>query len=516
MTPHALGRTLFLTVVVTLLTLAGSASAGGFYVARFGGEHGNPTTGNPTAIHYNPAGLALESGYRVYLDGSLAWLTRAYDRPPDTLSNPNASVAEIAANSGRNELSNLIAAPFIGFATDFGSGLPFGVGLAFYVPFGGSSVWDEVEPVPGFPGSSDGSQRWYNIEGTIRSLTLSLGGAYRFERIGLSVGLGANLYLSEMNTIRARNADGTDDLTDALGNIKEGRSLADVSSTDIGLGIGVIWEAIEDVLWIGASYQSQPNFGRDMEHTGTLDNALAISAPSVNDLSVSHELPDIFRLGFRYRPMTNLELRLDGNFQRWSVFEQQCLVNTSISSDLDAVCSFASDGSHTQPGTPAANAVIQNLSRGWNDTWGVRIGGSFWVTPQVELIVGVSYDSNAVPDSAQEPALPDFDKIIPAIGAQIDFTDWFRAQLTVLNVFYLERDTSDVATAERFEVPSRQPSSAGVYESNALVINLGLGFTFGGSRQDAARSEPALMEPPRDTRRDPVDEALGEDSGEAM
>jgi long-chain fatty acid transport protein len=511
MTPLALGRS-FALAVVLVLAVAAPASAGGFYVARFGGEHGNPTEGNPTAIHYNPAGLALESGYRIYVDGSLAWLTRGYERPADALNNPNPSAAEIAANSGRNELNNLIASPFIGFVTDFGSGLPFGVGLAAYVPFGGSSVWDEVEPVEGFPGSSDGSQRWYNIEGTIRSLTLSLGGAYRFESIGLSVGLGANLYLSEVNTIRARNADGTDDLVSDDGSLKEGRSLADVNSTDFGLGIGVIWEALDDVLWIGASYQSQPSFGADMEHTGTLENALAISQPSLNDLTITQQLPDVFRLGFRYRPMPNLELRLDGNYQRWSVFEQQCLVNTDTSSNLSGVCSFNADGSHTNPGTTDAAAVVQNLVRNWNDTWGVRIGGSFWVTPDVELILGVSYDSNAVPDNALEPALPDFDKIIPAIGAQIDFTDWFQAQLTVLNVFYLERDTTGVATAERFLVPSRQPSSGGIYESNALVINLGLGFTFGGSREEVGR----MMEPPRRTVDDQVERSLGEESGEAM
>ena len=57
-----------------LLAIAwsGSAHASGFASARFGGEHGHPTTDNATAIYYNPAGIALSKGTHIFVDATTA------------------------------------------------------------------------------------------------------------------------------------------------------------------------------------------------------------------------------------------------------------------------------------------------------------------------------------------------------------------------------------------------------------------------------------------------------------
>ena len=57
--------------------------ASGFYVARFGGEHGHPTTDNLSAIYYNPAGLSLGAGTRLTIDANLAWRAGSYERPEE-------------------------------------------------------------------------------------------------------------------------------------------------------------------------------------------------------------------------------------------------------------------------------------------------------------------------------------------------------------------------------------------------------------------------------------------------
>ena len=44
-----------LLVGLIVIFIMAEASASGFFVARFGGEHGHPTTDNPTAMYYNPA-----------------------------------------------------------------------------------------------------------------------------------------------------------------------------------------------------------------------------------------------------------------------------------------------------------------------------------------------------------------------------------------------------------------------------------------------------------------------------
>ena len=503
-----------LTIAV-VTCLASSVLASGFAVARFGGEYGHPTGTNPSVIYYNPAGLAFGHGHRLMLDANLALRTAAYDRPESALStrssdDPSPTALEVQANSGRGELSNFIVSPFIGFATDFGTDLPLAFGVGFFAPFGGQSVWDEVDPIDGAPGALDGPQRWYVTEGTIRTLSASVGFAYQIEPIRLSIGLAGNLYLSEINTIRARNSDGSDHLLTDSGQHLEGRSWLEGTSTDIGLGAGLMWEPVEDTLWVGLSYQSQPGFGT-MELEGTLRNALASTVEgdpneTEEDIIVTQGLPDIFRLGFRYQPSDAVELRLFADYMRWSKLEAHCIANTatldSSGANIDDACAFDADGA----GHPA---VIQNLVREWDDTFGVRVGGTYFIGDW-DIIVGAGFDANAIPDEALEPALMDFDKVTASLGARWQITDWFGASLTATNVFYFERDTTGVPTADQYTPVSggRQPGSQGIYEQNVFLLNTGFEFSFGQGGGD----EPAVDEPAVD---ETTDEAADEATDEA-
>src|SRR6185503_14127169 len=202
---------------------------------RYAGEHGEPTTDNPTAIYFNPAGLALGTGWRVYAEGIFALRTVQYDRPQLAISNvldpgdagSGTPADAMDTNSGKASLSNLIISPFIGAATDFG--VPnLGVGIAFFAPMGGQAEWDKNDKYAGsteYPGAEDGVQRWSTIEGELRSLYLAIGGAYRLPGPRLSFGAGVNLIRSNVETVRARNATGTDDLVTSTGTVLEGRSL---------------------------------------------------------------------------------------------------------------------------------------------------------------------------------------------------------------------------------------------------------------------------------------------------
>ena len=58
------------TTATAAFLLAAQADASGLSTARFGGVHGHPTTSNPTAIYYNPAGIGLSDGTNIFVDGS--------------------------------------------------------------------------------------------------------------------------------------------------------------------------------------------------------------------------------------------------------------------------------------------------------------------------------------------------------------------------------------------------------------------------------------------------------------
>ena len=259
--------------------LANTANASGLSAARFGGEHGHPTTDNPTAIYYNPAGIALKPGTRIMVEATMAGRWASYQRPEGAINDPGGGTPSDAtsANAGTAKLANFLVSPFIGAHSDFGTKI-FHAGAALYFPFGGQAVWGQNSQYANssaYPGAHDGTQRWYTIDGKIRSMYITGAMGFNIPQIGLSIGVSGSAIRSETDTIRARNADGSDDLIDpTFGSRKEGRSWLKASGWQGGFGIGAIWNW-QQRLWIGASYTSQPNVVGGMTLKGNLYNALA-------------------------------------------------------------------------------------------------------------------------------------------------------------------------------------------------------------------------------------------------
>ena len=118
------------------------------------------------------------------------------------------------ANDGTAGLFNVAGAPFLGVTSDFGTDFIY-AGAAFYVPFGGGARWsknDAYQNDPDFPGAYDGQQRWYAVDGSLRSMYVTGALAFKIEAARLTLGVSGSAIFSSMDTIRARNADGTDNL----------------------------------------------------------------------------------------------------------------------------------------------------------------------------------------------------------------------------------------------------------------------------------------------------------------
>lgn len=471
--------------------LAGQAAASGILVARFGGEHGHPTTDNPTAMYYNPAGLALGFGTRLYLDGNFAWRSFVYTRDPNAIDNTQdpgfqgaytPSGDGVAANSGESKLFNILASPFAAVVTDFGvKGL--GVGLGFYVPFGGQSTWDTVDAGPTtnggaakYPGAEDGPQRWWVIEGTLRSLYVTGAAAYEIPDLNLSFGLGVNLVMSEINTIRARNPEGNDNLVVGTPNgdqIKEGRTLVDVSSNDLSLALGVIWRPNDD-WWVGVSYQSQPGFGENtLKGKAEVVTGAADAKGDKLPAEITQAMPDVIRAGVRWRPTHEDEIRLFGTYARWSVLKEQCVLNTDA------------------PNHSCATGVgsLGIIPRYWEDAIEVRAGYSRWLTPGVELFGGAGFDQTAIPDTTLEPSLFDANKASFSVGARFELLEKSLAVATsYTQVIYFAPDIaprgkasgateSDIASIG-IRNEARTPDSAGTYDQKIGFLNLNVQYTF--------------------------------------
>jgi len=482
------------SLAALVLTLASTATppsvnASGLLVARFGGEWGHPMSDDLWSIYYNPAGLSLLGGTKLALTGSFAFRTFTYTRDPAAIDDillageTGAGTPEgdgVLANSGKSTLSNFLQTPFLAIGSDFGID-GFGAAVGLYVPIGGQSVWDAGPPREGFPGAVDAPVRWWTVEGTARSIYTTAAAAYRIAPLRLSIGLGLNVVLTQIDNVQARNTDGTDSLV-SNGRLQEGRARINVSSVDLALGFGLLWEPI-DHLFLGLSYQSQPNFGKQ---TLKGDVDLILGSGPVPDSTrtkaeVTQAMPDVVRFGARYGVPKSWEVRAFADFARWSVLREQCILNATI------------DGRSCAGAAPIGKIII--IPRHWHDAWGVRLGGSWWVAPGIELVLGTGFDGTSIPDAMLEPAFYDGEKFHGTLGAKFSLLGELELMVQLTQFFYPDRtiaargrvpsDSDDPAGPTVTDIESlglreavRVPDSAGLYHHAISLIELGVSYRF--------------------------------------
>lgn len=448
-----------------------SAHSGGFSTARFGGEHGHAAADHVTAIYYNPAGIALGEGTRIYVEGTLAYRTVDYNRAVGTIDNPGAATPDEAldANSGPSHLANILASPFVGIVTDAGvKGL--GLGLALYAPFGGQAEWDKNDAYaddPDYPGAVDGPQRWSAIEGHQRTVYITLGAAWSSPKKSVAFGAGLNFISSDLALVRARNATGTDDLVNPDGSVAEGRSLLEAKDLTVGLGLGAMW-APSPKIRVGIGYQSMPGFG-DMTLEGTLTNKFGANPQTEVDVVLLQRMPDVLRASLEVDVSAKMVLRLAADWQRWSKYANQCLLPAE---ETNQRCTFRPDGS-IDAAAGGSSQVIVNLPRDWNDTQSYKVGAGYHASDKLEVGGSVTYDTNAVPDEAMDPSLFDMNKVILQLGGELGIGSKLSLSAHLGQVIYFKRETE--ARAVDPEAPSRNPDMAGSYSSSVTYLLIGMG-----------------------------------------
>jgi long-chain fatty acid transport protein len=455
-----------------------AAHAAGFSTSRFGSDHGSPALSNPYAVYFNPAAMGGMEGSQLTLDGTVALRTAEYTRFDSSLSPSDPAIksdpAYVRANTGHNTLVNVIAAPFVGFVSDFGQkNLRFGI--ATYVPFGGAARWDQNQGFSGAsttPGALDGAQRWQNISGRQQSLYNTAAFALRLPGPRLTVGAGVSLVASSVRSVRARNPDGSDDVLSANGSLLEGRALLDVSGLTVAASVGVFWEATEDRrLRFGLAYLSQPGFG-EMRMSGNFREQLGTVQPAAQPKNVDflQSLPDVVRLGMAYKVDADLEVRADIVYERWSRMKHQCVVEPGAKCDVDGSGADLTGGK-----------VIANFPRQWNDSVGLRAGAGYWIGSghETELFGSGNFGTPAIPHKTADPAYFDSYTLGFSVGARQRITSHIYAALSYNYVYYLPFDVKpNQSQLYQYQQPSRTPAADGSYSAQIYFFNANLTFVF--------------------------------------
>jgi len=424
-----------------LTMLSGSrAHAAGFDSARFGSVHGNATGATPFALYYNPAALATTE--RIHIAGNLTLALRGatFARAGSDTSEPADAAG---ANTGKATLFNVLSAPALAASMRFGD---WAVGLGFFVPMGGQASWEGGSSNPKYPGVRDGSARWWMIDGTTSVLYTTAGASYTVRPLRLSFGASANLTYSTVDFTRGL----TGQFTDAINS--EGRTHVNVNAVSGSFGLGTLWEALPQKLWLGLSYQAPPGLYKEQKLDGKMQLAFTEN-PSRQDVTMHVGLPDVIRFGVRARPQPNYELRFNGDFTRWSTLQNQCL--TTKGTD----CNLGPNGSDPS----ADHHVIANQVRDWKNAVGLRGGGSYYITPTIEAFAQLGFDSGAVRMRTLEPGIVDGVSMNGTVGGRIRIANLVSLLLSYDHQGYFARDSTGKNRLASYSFPSNLPDAGGKY-----------------------------------------------------
>lgn len=462
-------------VALALTSAVGSASASGFLYTRFGGDYGQPALGSGHSVYFNPAAIGEVQGHTLTLDGMFAYRVASYERPASSLS-PSAGKSTtdpvyVAANTGKATASGLQVAPYVAFTTDLG-GSGFFLGLASYVPEGGASSFAKATSWQNdkrAPGAYDGPQRWALVSGSQISWWNTLAVGKTFEAARLHVGLSVSLVRDSLESLIARNKDGSDDLATSSGLVTEGRSLVKVSGLHAAVALGVHYRPLADgSLRLGASYTSPQGLG-ESRLAGTLRTQFGAAVDKTQDVDLLMSFPDVVRVGGALRVSPLLDLRLDLEWVRWSRLQRQCVVVAGAACNVDA------SGAEQVPAGADAK-VLLNLDRQWKDAYALRAGLGVFPTSSLELMGSVGFDTSPVPKARLDATYVDGFKLLVSAGARYKVSGSFYVGATLTEMYMLPVDSTGVGdNLGTLKPPSRSPNSGGKYRQSLTFLDLSVG-----------------------------------------
>lgn len=372
-----------------VLVCVSHAQASGFYIA----EQGAKATGtagafvadasDPSAIHYNPAGLTQLDGLQVTMGAALVAPSVTF-LEKDSKEKTNAQ-----------QFKATIPQAYVSYALAPG----YAVGLGFNAPYGLEIRWPKESP-------GNTVVRRQALQTFFITSAIALDASSYLE--GLSIALGLDLVPARV--FLSRNvAMGT-----ATGSLE-------ISGSAFGAGarIGALYKAPwAHGLCLGFSWRSPITLRFEGNADFDVSEDTPRSAlPPDGDVATGITLPQSLSLGVSYKITSGLRTELDMEWYGWSVFEKLAI-------DL-----------------PDGSTSISN--KAWNNTVALRAGLAY-ETSTVALRAGYAWDQTPVPDRTLDFALPDSNRHLAACGLGLVLSA-FKLDVAFAYVLPWERDTASAA-----------------------------------------------------------------------
>jgi long-chain fatty acid transport protein len=426
--------TLPICLTLALLSVPRVAHAGGFEIPDNGTEalgRGGAFVAkadDPTAIDYNPAGLAEQRGTRVLLDGHIinsSYSFKRFGAYPDSPSNPATPWGGFAFPTVK-DTGGPFFAPFLAVTTDFGMFDWLTVAIGVYGPSGvGNRTYPAgVDTVPA-PSRYDVVQP----TSTIILPTLSVG-VKPLDWLDLGVSLhlvGALFDLSSTSFV-----DLGDGPTGPCKNYEyqpcDSLSSLHATATGIAATPGILVKPTRN-LSVGVSARTPITLTANNGVVTVLTAPLGQPIPPPGNATLSTQLPWYWRFGARYAFLEGDgfevgDVELDGTYETWGSAQA-----TGPQIHID----------HLGPSGPAFDNIDINVAHHYNDTFSIRAGGAYNTRLPLGVLtvrLGGYYDKSATADNPGYTRL-DFDtldKIAGTVGVGFKW-DGISFNLSYADVF---------------------------------------------------------------------------------
>jgi long-chain fatty acid transport protein len=375
-----------------LAGLAGVASANAFNInehdARVTGRGGATAASNddPSAIVFNPGGIAIGEGTTIAIGSSLYIAQGSYE---------NDSVAKTKTDSSAAVVPNLYVTSRVHDMV--------AVGVGFHLPFGLSVSWPEGHAQSGL--AQDSNLRTFYISPVV-GLNLN-----KYVP-GLTIGGGVDLVPATVELER------TITFVDTTGDVH----LAG-DAFGVGFRAGAMYHPpAAKGLKIGVMYRSKVTL--DFKGDGDFDIAepFRSAIPPDGPISTTIVLPQAVSGGVAYSPVKNLEVELNAVWINWK----------QTFGEANTLSITLPDGS------------TSDLPQDYENTVTYRVGLDYHLPgPRLNLRAGFIYDPSPIPTTTLTAQLPDINRVNVTLGASKVINDTLSAHLGLLWVTPGERDTDD-------------------------------------------------------------------------
>jgi len=420
-------KRLITLAVIFVLGLCSVAFGSGFLIY----EHGAAAMGmagafvsianNPTAIFYNPAGIAWLKGTQVNIGGTFIF-------PSGSLSLPNWPDPTFQKVY---QLDQTFFPPHFYLTHKFGSKLAAGIGV--FAPYGLGTSWPVNYPL-----------KYLCTETSLETLFVNPTIAYMLTD-NLSIGVGISYIHSTLSLDLVRHVEIPGTWT---GDVPA--SLNKAKGDSVGFNAGLLYK--KDRFSLGFNWRS--GFKVDYSGTLTLDKSnvpapLQDYIPSSGAVATSFKHPHIFGLGASYQASKKLLLAAEIQYFTWKAYKDY-VININ----------YTGDGSEEE-------LVEENFK----NSIILRAGLEYQLKENFALRGGIIYDQSPQPVETMDPSLPDANRVAFTLGFG------YTKNRIKVDVGYQYEIFSDRTSPNRnIYYPTNW--AEGKYRTNGQLLGFTIGYAF--------------------------------------